>query len=207
VKGKKRFSSIETVVQDDFARRDLQILVDAGCDRNDLITVMDLAFLADESWETQLGMKLRDFKVAISHVRHCADTIDRLNRSKLIYRASIEYRIPGFVGLRASPTLAERLREYATLLDWLRRVSGPKHSIGLHTWKAWFVAIVTEDTKKPHDLEVSSLIATILNDSNYSQDAHKAWRLKHLPIIELMREGVQDRRLKKAFLSPPWLRK
>jgi len=205
--GKKPLSTVETVLEDHLAAPHLQALVHAGCDRDDLLFALELAFLADESWETQIGMKLRDFKVAISHVRHCADTIDRLNRSKLIYRASIEYRIPGFVGLRDSPTIAEQLREYAIKLEWLRRISGPKRRIVLHTWKAWIVAIVTEYAKKPHDLEVSSLIAAVLNDLKYSQDAHKAWRLKHLPLIEMMREKVRDRRLKRAFLSPPWLRK
>jgi hypothetical protein len=205
--GKKIRSDTERALQDHASLPHLQNLVDAGCDRDELLFALELAFLADESWETQLGMKLRDFKVAISHVRHCADTIDRLNRSKLIYRASIEYHLPGFVGLRESPTLAERLREYATMLDWLRRVSGPKRSIGLHAWKAYIVAVVTEGTKKPHDLEVSSLIAAVLDDAKYSLDAHKTWRLKQTDLIEQIREKVHYRRLKRAFLSPPWLYK
>ena len=200
--GKKPFSSIETVFQDHEALRHLQALVDAGCDRNELIMLMDLAFLADESWETQIGMRLRDFKGAITGIRHCADTIDRLNRSELIYRASIEHRIPGFVGLWESPTLAERLREYATVLDWLRRFFGPKRSIRLHVWKAWIVAVVTEDTKKPHDSEVSFLIAALLDNPKYSLAAHQRWRLKHLHHIEVMRKKLHDRRLKRAFLSP-----
>ncbi len=203
--GKKPLSTVETVLEDHLAAPHLQALVDAGCDRNELMTLMDLAFLTDESWEAQIGMKLRHFKAAINHVRHCAEIIDRLNRSKLIYRASIEYRIPGFVGLRESPTIAEQLRKYAIRLDWLRRMAGPKRSIQLHAWKAYVVAVVTEGTKKPHDLEVSSLIAAVLDDAKYSLDAHKTWRRKHLPLIEEIRKTVRDRRLKKAFSSPPWL--
>jgi hypothetical protein len=207
VPGRKPLSTVETVLEDHLADRHLQTLVDAGSDRNELITLMDLAFLADESWETQIGMKLRDFKRAMKDVRDCANKIDRLNRSELIYRAAIEHRFPGFVGLLESPTIAERLREYATMLDWLCRVLGPKRSIRLHTWKAWIVAVVTEGTKRPHDLEVSSLIAAVLDDPNYSLDAHKTWRAKHLPLIEMMKKKIQDQRLTKAFLSPPWLHK
>ena len=116
--GKKPFSSIETVFQDHEALRHLQALVDAGCDRNELIMLMDLAFLADESWETQIGMRLRDFKGAITGIRHCADTIDRLNRSELIYRASIEHRIPGFVGLWESPSSLGWLASSITTASW-----------------------------------------------------------------------------------------
>jgi hypothetical protein len=204
VTGKKPRSSVEAVLQGNVATRDLHILEKAGCNRNELITLLELAFLADESWETQIGMKLRDFKSAVTHIRDCANTIDRLNRSELIYRASIEHRLPGFIGLLEPPTLAERVREYANNLEWLRNVFGPKRSHRLHAWKAYIVAVVTEDTKKAHDLEVSSLIAAVLDNHTYSLDAHKTWRLKHPELIVEMRKILQDRRLvKRPFPSPP----
>ena len=200
--GKKPLS-IETVLEDNSAIRDLHTLEKAGCNRNELITLLELAFLSDESWKTQIGMSLRNIKRAIAHIRHCADIIDRLNDSELMYRASIEHRLPGFVGLRESPTLAERLREYAAKLEMLRRVFGPKRSIRLQAWKAWIVAVVTEDTKRAHDWEISYLIAAVLDEPKYSADAHKAWRRKYVPLIAAMRKKVQDQRLKRPPASPP----
>src|ERR1700730_2017074 len=150
---KKPVSQIERILEDNASLPHLQALVDAGCNRNEVVIAMELAFLADESWETLMGMDLRSIKRAHAQIRDCADFIDRLNRSELIYRLSIEHRDPGFVGLHESPTLSERLREYVSLLDDRLRLFGPKRKIRTHVWKAWIVAHVVEDTKKPHDSE------------------------------------------------------
>lgn len=201
--GKKSLSDVEHVLQDHKALPHLAILVDAGCNRGELLAAMEISFLADESWPKLVGMDLRAFKTALVLIKHCARMIDRLNRSELIYRLSIEHRKPWFVGLHESPTLPERLREYATQLDSLRGVYGPKLKVRQHAWKAWVVAMVTEETRKPHDREVSSLIAAVLDDSKYTERAHQAWRLKHSDLIEMMKEKLPKHRRKKALQSPP----
>jgi hypothetical protein len=193
---KKSLSDIERILEEHVAHPHLRTLVDAGCNRNQLVCALELAFLADESWKELVGMDLRGFKAAMSQIRDCANVISRLNGSELIYRTSIEDRDPRFVEVHESPTLPERLREYADKLDSLRSVYGPKQKMRMHVWKAWIVAIVTEDTKKTYDREVSSLIAAVLNDLKYSQKAHQAWRLKHGHIIEMMRDKLQRKRLK-----------
>jgi len=164
---------------------------------------MQLAFLAEESWETLVGVDLRSFTAAIAQIRGCAGVIDRINASELIYRVLIEHRDPRFAWLRGSPTISERLREYANTLDFLRRVHGPKRKIRAHAWKAWIVAHVLEDTKRPHDLEVSSLIAAVLDDPKYSEKAHQAWRLKNTDILQMMVETLRERRYRRQNTLAP----
>jgi len=184
------------------ARSDLRALVKDGCNQAELISALQLAFLAtDESWKELVGMNLRAFKTALTQIRSCSDVIERLNRSELVYRLSIEHQDPLFAGLHQSPTIPERLREYVALLDHRRRLFGPRRSIRAHVWKAWIVAIVTEDTQSPHDPEVSSIIAAVLEDSRYSEKAHQAWRLKHKGFIEMMRTKLRGQR-SKAGLPP-----
>jgi hypothetical protein len=115
--------------------------------------------------------------------------IDRLNRSKLVYHVSIEVPDPRFASIHASPTLSEQLRDYADTLNFLRAMYGPKRAVRRHAWKSWIVAHVIEDTKKPRDLEVSALIAAILDES-YSEKAHEAWRRKYGELIKNMGEEL-----------------
>jgi hypothetical protein len=175
------------VLKEHAALQHLQALVDAGCKRNEVLSLLELAFWADESWNRLVGMDLPKFKREIERVRHCADTIDRINGSDLIYHVSIESRLPRFIRLHESPTLSEQLREYADALDSLRRVFGPKLKPRMHVWKAWIVAVVIEETGAPKDGEVSSLIGAVLDDSGYSEKAHQAWRLKYREVIEKMK--------------------
>jgi len=201
--GTKSLSEFEVRLQDHAkARSDLRALVKDGCNQAELISALQLAFLAtDESWKELVGMNLRAFKTALTQVRGCSDVIERLNRSELVYRLSIEHQDPLFAGLHQSPTIPERLREYVALLEHRRRLFGPRRSIRTHAWKAWIVAIVTEDTQSPHDPEVSSIIAAVLEDSRYSEKAHQAWRLKHKGFIEMMRTKLRQQR-SKAGLPP-----
>jgi hypothetical protein len=194
-------SRIESVLKDYAALQHLQALVDAGCKRNEVLSLLDLAFWTDESWKQLVEMDLPRFKREIRQIRHCGDIIDRLNCSDLIYHASIEIQLPQFVELHKSRTLPEQLREYADALDSLRRVFGPKPKPRRHAWKAWIVAVVTEDTKALHDLEVSSLIGAVLDDPEHTEKAHQKWRLDHADLIELMRNEVIQRRRKKGLLS------
>ena len=149
------------------------------------------------TWKTLVDMNLRAFKGSIKKIRDCAGVIDRLNRSELIYHMSIEAKDARFVGIHESPTLPVRLREYADKLDWLRHVFGPKRNIRLNAWRGWIVAVVMENTEKPHDREVSSLIAAVLNDSQYSESAHRAWRSKHIDVIDAMRKTLKEHRREK----------
>jgi len=184
------------VLRDHAALQHLQALVDAGCKRNEVMSLLELAFWTDESWKQLVDMGLPRLKREIRQIRNCANIIERLNRSDLVYHVSIEIQLPQFVAVRKSPTLPEQLREYANALDSLRRVFGPKSRPRLHAWKAWIVAVVTEDTKAPHDREVSSLIGAVLDDPKYSEKAHQKWRLDHIDHIKLMKKKVLQRRQK-----------
>lgn len=195
--GKKIRSDTERALEEHAALPSLQTLVDSGCDRSELISYMEVAFMADDSWKTLVDMNLRAFKGSIKKIRDCAGVIDRLNRSELIYHMSIEAKDARFVGIHESPTLPVRLREYADKLDWLRHVFGPKRNIRLNAWRGWIVAVVMENTEKPHDREVSSLIAAVLNDSQYSESAHRAWRSKHIDVIDAMRKTLKEHRREK----------
>jgi hypothetical protein len=174
----------------------LDALVGAGCTRNEVISLLELAFWTEESWKQLVGMGLPRFKREIEKIRHSADIVGRLNRSELIYHATIEIQLPQFVQLHNPQILPEQLREYADALDYLRTVFGPRRKPRSHAWKAWIVAVVTEDTKAPHDHEVSSLIGAVSNDPDYSEKAHQKWRLDHADLIETMRNKVLQQRHK-----------
>jgi hypothetical protein len=198
--GKDSGSRVKEVLDDYATLPDLQALQDAGCNRTEIVVALSLAFLADSSWKQLLGVDLRAFKRAIRNIRICADAIEKLNRSELVYRLSIEHRDTEFVGVHEYPTLPGRLRHYAGLLDHRRHLLGPKRNVRGHAWKAWIVAIVTEDTGHPHDREVASLIAAILKVDKYSEKAHQAWRLKSLDFIEIMRTKLKNQRANRRLL-------
>jgi hypothetical protein len=155
---------------------------------------LELAFMTDESWRTLSGMDLRAFKTVLKQIRHCALVIDRLNRTDLMYRVSIEFRLDRFAGLFDSPTLPDQLREYAKAVGSLPQLLGPRHKHTLHAWKAHLVAIVLEQTGKAHDREVSALMAAVLENQKYSEKAHQAWRLKHGHLVERERTRIRNRR-------------
>jgi hypothetical protein len=180
-------SKVERALVEYSADSELESLVNAGCERDRIMRTLALAFLTDESWRTLLEMDLRAFKVTLRQVRDCAAIIDRLNRSNLINHVSIEIPDIRFAGVHQSPTLPDRLREYANGVESLRRFIGPEHKIRMHVWKAWLVGIVLEQTGKAHDPEVSALIAAVLNNPKYSEKAHQAWRLKHSSLVEKQR--------------------
>ena len=191
---KKSRSDLETVLNDHSALQHLTTLVDAGCNRSELDSLLQLAFFADESWDALVGRNLRAFKGAIAQIRDCANVIEGFNRSELVYHATIEIGDPRFSRLSESPSLSERLREYAVGLDLLRVTYGPGPAIRRHAWKAWIVARVMEDTKRPHDREVASLIAAVSGEAEYSEKAHQAWRRDHRELIEKMHGKLLDRR-------------
>jgi hypothetical protein len=198
MKAKKPHSRTEDALADHVADSDLRALVEGGCSRAELLGLLELAFLTDESWKKLLGVDLRKIKATMKQINKCADEIDQLNRSELIHRLSIEHRDPRFVRIHESPTLPDQLRKYASLIESLPQVFGPKHKVTMNAWKAWIVATISEDTGKNHDREVSSLIAAVLDDSSYSEKAHQAWRLKHGPVVEMMRQKLRKRRARIA---------
>jgi hypothetical protein len=201
---KKALPQVERVLAVHAADTQLRTLVDGGCSRSELIGLLDLAFLADESWKSLVGMNLRKLRATIRQIKDCAASIDRLNRSDLIHRVSLEYRDIRFASVHESPTLADRLRDYANLIESLRQDYGPKRRVSMNAWKAWIVAIVTEDTRKNYDREVSSLIAAVLDNPKYSDKAHQAWRLKHGHAVEMMRGKLRQSRARiAARITPP----
>jgi hypothetical protein len=197
-------STAEQAFQSQSALKDLNRLVNVGCNRDRLIAQLDLAFsfLDEESWEVLVGMDLRRFKGVVREIRSCAAVIDCLCRSELIYRLSIQHRDPMFVTIYDAPTLPDQLRKFAGAIEHKSKLFGPKRNIRKHMWKAGIVAMVIEDTHTPHDAEVSSLIAIVLDDENYSEKAHQEWRRKHQDFIQIARKQIIETRRKAMSKSP-----
>lgn len=194
MRGNDSFFQVERILIEHSALKQLDSLVSSGCERTWLLAALTLASWMDHSWKSLVGTNLSSFKATIGLLSVCADRIEAIDRSELIHHVTIETRNPKFVVLCEGPTLAMRLREYADHLEVLRSLYGPKRKIRLHAWKSHIVAVVIEDTKRPHDHEVSALIAAVLDDTRYTEKAHQAWRRKHDDFIELQRELVRERR-------------
>jgi hypothetical protein len=202
VKHDDALSGIERV-QEHGALPDLEALVNEGCDREELVAALETSFVVDESWQTLIGMGLPQFKRALKQIQSCADIIDRLNRTDLVFGLSVDHVDPLFAALHQSPTLPERLREYVAILDHRRGQFGPKRNLRAHIWKASIVAIVMEDTRSPHDEEVSAVVGAVLNRPKYSVKAHQKWRTDHEAFIEMMRAKLQERRHRRSSALPP----
>jgi hypothetical protein len=182
----KPLPTVENILKSHGALDNLNALESAGCNRVHLLTALDLAFFAKDSWGVLVGMDLRRFKVVIREIRNCAVSIERLYRSELVYRLSVEQRDPLFVRIHETPTLPDQLRQFASAIEHHNKIHGPKLKIRGHTWKAWIVAMVITDTQKVHDREVSSLIGAVLDDKEYSEKAHQEWRRKNRDLLEIM---------------------
>lgn len=175
--------------------------MDAGCERSELVFLLELAFWTDESWKQLVGMSLPRFRREINRIRQCADLVDRLDRSELVYHATIEVQPPQFAEILKTSALPQQLRGYADALDSLRTLYGPKLKRRRHAWKASIVAVVMEDTKACHDREVSSLVGAVLSDPEYFEKTHQKWRLDHTDYIERARNELLERRSKR-YLRP-----
>jgi hypothetical protein len=177
---------------------DFKLLVRDGCDLDELSTLLEINFLAErDTWERLVGMNLRGLETALKEIKACAGLVERLNCTEFVHRLSIEHRDPALVRIQESPTLPEQLRSYVAAIDHRRKAFGPRRNLRRHAWKARIVAIVIEDTQKPHDAQVASVIAAILNDSEYSPKAHQAWRLKYSALIERVRAQLKEQRKKR----------
>ena len=184
MKKTKKPLSIEQKLDAYSALSELEALVSAGCRRDELLDVLDLAFLTDESWENRVGMDLRTFKKSIDQIKDCANLIDRLDHSELLYHQAVELGDTRFAAIHQSPTLSERLLDYAAKIEALRRERGPKTGPAKHAWKAYLLAIVLHATGSAHDKELSALIAAALDHPSYSEVTHGAWRRAHRSIVE-----------------------
>ena len=72
--------------------------------------LLELAFLADDSWRMLAGMDLRTLKANLAKIEECAKLIDRLNLTELVYSSVFGPGEPYFAQIHQSPTLSERLR-------------------------------------------------------------------------------------------------
>jgi hypothetical protein len=62
----------ERVLAKEGALHSLESLIEAGCNRAEILSLLELAFWTDEFWKKLVGMELRDFKAVLSQIRHCA---------------------------------------------------------------------------------------------------------------------------------------
>ena len=188
---------VEAVLSHQGVLRHLDKLVTAGCKRNELLAFLSMATFADDCWKKLVGTGLRNYRRNIREIENCANLIERLNRSKLLWllTRATGHADARFAEIHRSPTLPEQLRKYADNLSCLPEVYGPKRKLARHAWKAFIVANVIEVTGTPHDPEVSALIAAVLDDDRYGEKAHQAWRLKHAELIKKIRDPYAGSRL------------
>jgi hypothetical protein len=192
---RRRFQfEVESVLDEHNALDHVQALADAGCDRIEVLSLLEWAFWTAESWKELVGMDLRAFKALTSEIRNCAGKIERLEKSELMYHLRYELPNSSFERLREQPVLSTRLRDFASLLDDARTHVGPKRRPRLNAWKARVVATVSTRTGRVCDREVSAIISAILQETNYTEKAHQTWRLKHAGLIAQAMRSVTDRR-------------
>jgi len=79
------FSEVKRRLESYGADRELRALEDLGCNGTDIRILLEIAFLADSSWTRLVHMDLRSLKKSLAEIRRCADLIDRLNCTELVY--------------------------------------------------------------------------------------------------------------------------
>jgi hypothetical protein len=165
------------------ARPHLETLVDAGCDRAEIIAALNVlgARFADDSWEHLTGLKLKPLKSAVKRFRNCADAIDSLNSRPLMW-AAIVY------GIKHNPdfyNIPRMLRLYADMLEFEIKNSGPKKHPLLNICKALLVDMA-QRCGGPHDKEVAGLIGAVLG-REYDTKSHSEWRANHEALLDRVR--------------------
>jgi hypothetical protein len=118
----------------------------------------------------------RQLNAELQRIDKCAALIDSLNAPQ------IRGLMAGVTGQPALAllTLPTTMRRYTAWFrgDLLAHVSERKHEnrdLGL----CQLVRYVKERTGRWRDREVSALVAAVLNNTNYSTDAHKDWRSRN----------------------------
>jgi hypothetical protein len=199
--GRKRtVLDADRVLDDLSAKTSLAALERYGCRRDELLALLQVAFMTDETWKDLVGMDLRALRAALRQIKSCADVIERLNHSVLINSVSLELRYPQFVDIHKRPTLSTRLQAYAGSVESLLRLFGPKLRPMMHGWKTLLVATVMEDAGRPCDKEVSAIMAATLQ-ADYSEKAHQKWRLGRRKEIEEAQHHLRERRSKRAHVG------
>jgi hypothetical protein len=187
--------TVEEKLDEWSAKRDLETLVEAGCDRAEILSILQVldSQFVDESWERLTGLKLKQLKGAVKRFRDCADRIDRLNSHRVMW-AAIVY---GPRGNRDFYNIPRLLRLYADMLEFEIKNSGPKKHPLQNTCKALLVDVALS-CGGPCDKEVAGLIGAILG-LDYQTKSHSEWRANHQPLLDqvkLSRSGPK-------ILPPP----
>jgi hypothetical protein len=165
------------------ARGDLETLVEAGCDRAEILNILRIldSQFVDDSWERLTGLKQKELRSAVQKFRDCADRIDGLNSRPLMWAASV-------YGPRGNPDLCKipgLLRVYADILKFEIENSGPRQKSRQNTCKALLVDIALR-CGKPYDKEVAGLIGAALG-REYDTKNHSEWRANHRALLDLVK--------------------
>jgi len=160
------------------AQKTLARLVDKGCSRERIL--FDLGNLLRDTdldtWKGLLGFNGKQTQAALRRMRKTADELERINAS--LMGEAVRYSHPK---LQFAVTLPDAIRLFAKLWEKVARGVTPRKRILLNTVKRRLVQHVIDSTGRPHDREVSALIAAVTPQSTYDEVAHRMWRLKHMP--------------------------
>jgi hypothetical protein len=162
------------------AKGDLETLVEAGCDRAEILSllrVLDSQFV-DDSWKRLTGLKQKQLRSAVLKFRYCADRIEGLNSRPLMW-AAIVYGPSGNPDFYKMPGL---LRLYADILEFEIENSRPRKNPLQNTCKALLVDMALR-CGKPYDKEVAGLIGAALG-REYDTKNHSEWRANHHALLD-----------------------
>ena len=168
---------IEQILKECGALGYLESLVREDCDRDQILAMLVTLQRCPQidAWEFLAKTDLQTLKRKIAKIRNVARDIERLNSTFLsAFRTSL-----GFSFQEKFQRIPFILEWYATVLDVQRGFFGPKQHPMEEAAKAHLVLTVEITTGKPHDKEVSGLIAAVMNRPNYSEGDHGQWRYNH----------------------------
>jgi len=131
--------TIETRLEEWEAKEDLETLVRAGCDRQEILSLLELlsSGWVNDSWKHLTGLELNALKSAVKKIRDSAKTIRELNRHRMMW-AAISY---GPVGCQEFYDLPKLLGLYADLIESEIACSGPKRRFWESAVKALLVDV------------------------------------------------------------------
>ena len=167
------------------AKANLKTLVDAGCDRDRILSLllhMRETAPQFDNWRGLTGMNRQPFRRFLANSRHWSERINRFNDFPLVWRL-MGNRPLLHIHLMRLPSL---LNSYADELEKGMKLYKPRGKVTLNGYKRDLVQHVRKRTKRVYDYEVSTLIASILENYSYGSKAHEVWR-RQQPSLRILK--------------------
>jgi hypothetical protein len=179
---------IESILAQHQALDAMNSLVNSGCERPQLLALLDLINQGFPGFDTPQGMtglSKKQLGLTIKRLLGVANEMAAINK----HAFGLTLLPPSSFGyLRHLP---DAVRSYAAILCAPMSFAGRVRRPTLHVYKFYITRHVIDSTKKPHDEEVAALIGAVLaskkglSEKNpgrartYDAVAHKQWRHLH----------------------------